>query len=317
MHFTYDESYQATPVVTSQAASELLRDGQQWMDTFTVRNPAPLTIAYTIAAGCPADFPICAPSQSTISVGPGQTVKVPVTYTTGAANPSASVTFSASYRSVGGRLVSGTVSLPLTIRATAPTIAITGLTASATISVLPDIGVAWCSADGTLATHTVAIDGVPLADTYASTTTSGCTTAGSSNWVKVPLTLGSHTLVASATDGVGHVTTQTLAFTFSLPPLTDFQPRVTGAHPAGLSDAQRADVAVRRAQRRNALGRVSHHAVVRRGRRCRIVPGRQADGDARRRTDRHRAHDIQRAGVAGKSGHAAVGRCVSGRSRIA
>ena len=226
VHFTYDDAAEAQPIITTSVSSELLRGGQQWVDTFSVRNAGPLTALYSLAFSCPSGASSCTAGQSTLTVAPGQTGKAWVSYSAPSVGTQGTVSLTATY--VGAtRTVTATKSIAVQLDQVAPTVVVTGLAPNATISVLPTFAVAWCDADGTIASHTVKLDGVPLTDNYASTTQSGCVTAATSSWTNLPVTLGAHAIVATAIDAVGHATTNTLSFTFSLPALSEFQPRVT------------------------------------------------------------------------------------------
>jgi hypothetical protein len=226
-HFTYNESYEARPIVTALVSSHMLRAGQQWADTFSVRNAGPLTVLYSLSAGCAGGFSACTASSSSISVGPNQTVKMAVNFTT-SANPVGTVWPIVTYTPVSGAPTTvNDVYTMILVDYIAPTAVITGPAPNATISAFPNLSVAWCDPDGQLAVHTLAVDGTPLTDTFTSQTVSGCTSAGTSSWSNVALTLGAHTLTATAADAAGNVTTSTLSFTLSLPAIASFQPDVT------------------------------------------------------------------------------------------
>lgn len=254
VHFTYDEAGERQPVVTALRSSGLLRGGLQSTDTFTIRNPSTASANYSLSASCSGGLTSCTVSPVSMTVAAGQTVNGSITYTTPSAGSSGTVTLVASYAGAV-RTSTGSASVNLQFDQAAPTVVVSGLSPNSTIGALPTFSIAWCDADGTLATHTVTIDGSPLADTYASETRSGCTTAGSSNWSNQSVTLGAHTLVATATDVVGHVTTTTVPFTFALPPVSEFQPRVTPRAPPVylLPNEQTWAFAVRNAGTRSAV----------------------------------------------------------------
>jgi hypothetical protein len=226
--FTYNEAAEARPIVTALTPTQLLRGGQQWADTFAIRNAGPLTVSYSLAAGCSGGATTCAPSAASISVGPGQTAKMAVNFTAPTAGVVANVWPIVTYvASNGVATIVNDVRALIALDQLAPTVEITGPAAGSTISTFPAVSVAWCDSDGSLASHTLMLDGVLLQDTFTPETRSGCTTAGTSMWPSVGLTLGAHTLTATSTDVVGHVTTSSLSFTFALPAIADFQPQVT------------------------------------------------------------------------------------------
>lgn len=227
-HFTYNESAEARPIVTALTPSQLLRGGQQWSDTFAIRNAGPLTVSYSLAADCTGGAATCAPSVPSISVGPGQTVKMAVNFTAPTAWTVATVRPVVTYLASNGTstIVNDAYSL-ISLDQLAPTAVIVGPAPGSTIATFPSVSVAWCDGDGSLTSHTLTLDGVLLQDTFMSETRPGCTTAGTSTWPSVALTLGAHTLTATATDVAGHVTASTLSFTFGLPAIADFQPQVT------------------------------------------------------------------------------------------
>ncbi|MEP6492499.1 MAG: RHS repeat-associated core domain-containing protein [bacterium] len=255
-HFQYDESYEVTPTVTARVASELLRGGQAWADTFDVRNPGPIAVAYALTAYCASGFTSCNASQSSITVGAGQTAKAWVSYVTATTSSVSSVGIKADYTGSSGRTAtSDWVYTQLLLDRFAPTATITAPSANSTIGALPDINVQWCDTDGALVGHTVTIDGVSLPANYTSQTQAGCATAGASTWPTWAIALGTHTISATATDQAGHSTTSAVAFTFALPPVGDFQPRVTPRVTTALlvPNDQRIAFAVRNAGTRNAL----------------------------------------------------------------
>ncbi|HTE47685.1 MAG TPA: hypothetical protein VK636_20755, partial [Gemmatimonadaceae bacterium] len=218
-------------------------------------NPSPTTIVYNLSAWCPSGF-TCSPSQSTVGVSPGQTAKVWAAFTTGTTNPSGYVGIAAGFTGTSGRTVAvNDVYTSILLDQAAPTATITAPVAGSTIATFPDINVQWCDADGALVGHTVAIDGVTLAANYTGSTQPGCTSAGASSWPNWSVGLGAHTITATATDQAGHATTSTRGFTFALPPVADFQPRVTPRVTTTLlvPNDQRMAFAVRNAGTRAAL----------------------------------------------------------------
>ncbi|HEY9230162.1 MAG TPA: RHS repeat-associated core domain-containing protein [Gemmatimonadaceae bacterium] len=226
--FIYNELPQVIPVVTAQVASRLLRDAVQFTDTFLVRNPGPVPATYSVTAYCSAQLSGCTTPQPSVTVAAGQTAKVPVSYTT-VTGPVGVVGVTVRYTGVvsGTTITVSDAVTQVNVDHIAPTIAMTSPVNDTTLSQFPTIAFDWCDADGQLATHTVTLDGVALPANYTSRSVSGCTSAGASSWPSYAVLLGTHTLVATATDAVGHVKTLTRTFTLSLPAVTDFQPQVT------------------------------------------------------------------------------------------
>jgi len=228
-HFTYDESYEASPAVTYQNQSRLVRNGIQSADTFYVHNTGPIAIQYSVAAACTAQLLNCTISNSTLTLAAGQTGKVWITYTTTATGPTATVWPIVSYTGTTGRaVVVNDVYTSLYVDQIAPVITMTSPGSGATINYFPTIAMNWCDADGVLNSHTVTLDGASIgAETFVAQSQGGCTSAGVSSWPNVSIGLGTHTVVATATDVSGHTTTSSLTFTLALPPVADFQPHVT------------------------------------------------------------------------------------------
>jgi hypothetical protein len=227
-HFRYDESWEVTPLITTPITSEALAGGQQWADTFYVRNPGPISKTYTIVPACGGSTG-CTASQTSVAVSAGQTAKVWVSYTSPTNQASAWVSLYANFTGTSGRAVSvfGPV-VNVTLDQIAPTVTFSTPPDGTTSSVFPDIVVSWCDADGALVGHAVAIDGVTLDSQFTAGTQSGCASAGTSTWYSVAMTPGTHTITATATDAAGHVTPSVRTFTLSLPPVADF---ILSPHP--------------------------------------------------------------------------------------
>ncbi|HXD49531.1 MAG TPA: RHS repeat-associated core domain-containing protein, partial [Gemmatimonadaceae bacterium] len=221
----YDETAEHTPIVAARLSSEQVGVSRAWADSFTVRNPGTLTAVYALTASCPAGVSGCI-APPTLAVAGGETASIGVSYTTGTASVRGSLRLTAAFTGANGTTVSSSDSTSLFVDALAPTVV---LAPSAGASVGPDavLTAQWCDADGSLAIHSATIDGVSLANTFTAASVPGCASAGASVWSTTILSLGAHTLAATVTDGAGHSTTATSAFTVTVPPIASFQPSVT------------------------------------------------------------------------------------------
>lgn len=222
---TFYDAYQYQPTVTAVHASHHLRELQASTDTFTVYNPAASPVTYTLAADCTSGFTQCVPTQGTLTVGAGQTERAVIAYTTSPTATEGFVRLTATYVGYGPTTVSGYVQTNLTMDTQAPRIIIDGPIDNAVITAYPIITVHWCDFDGTVTGHDTRIDGVLLPDAFVAD--DACNSAGSSSWVRYPVSRGAHTITYQATDDVGHVTTVSRTFTVSIPTVDDFRPVVT------------------------------------------------------------------------------------------
>ncbi len=228
--FTYDESTEVSPVVTPLITNYLRYGGQTWTDSFSIRNSGPLTVRYTLSANCLYSFPVCTASPSSILVGPGQTQTMLVNYQTPTSGAVAHIFPVVTYTAANGsQVIQNTVHETVWLDQVPPSITFRSPTPAdgATVSEFPSIAIDWCDADGVLTATGVTIDGVPVASNYVSQTVSGCTSAGTSSWSTISLALGTHTVVATASDQSGHTSTASRTITLSLPAIADFQPLVT------------------------------------------------------------------------------------------
>ncbi len=224
--FVYDEAVELTPTVVALTPARVRPAQAAAADTFTVRNPGSLGATYSLAAGCTAAVSGCSASQSSISLGAGQTTSVVVSFTAGAASGNATVSLSATITGVTGHVITSSASASVMVDATPPTIAISP-TGAVTSASPPTITVQWCDAEGGFLAHAVTLDGVSLPDAFASASAPGCAGAGTSTYPNLSMAAGAHTVGASATDAAGHVSTTSASITYSLPALSDFRPEVT------------------------------------------------------------------------------------------
>ncbi len=228
--FVYDEAVELTPSVAALTPVRARAAQSTSADTFTVRNPGSLSATYTLAASCATGLSACNASQSSVMVSAGQTATIVVSFTTGATSANATVSLSATITGVTGHAITSTSSASVSVDATPPSIAISPV-GVVTASSPPTITIQWCDAEGSIASHSVTLDGVALPDAFVASTVSGCASAGTSTYSSLSMALGAHAIAASATDGVGHVATTSVNITFTLPALSDFKPEVT---PKGL-----------------------------------------------------------------------------------
>ena len=224
--FVYDEAVELTPTVVALTPARVRPAQAAAADTFTVRNPGSLGATYSLAAGCTAAVSGCSASQSSISLGAGQTTSVVVSFTAGAASGNATVSLSATITGVTGHVITSSASASVMVDATPPTIAISP-TGAVTSASPPTITVQWCDAEGGFLAHAATLDGVSLPDAFASASAPGCAGAGTSTYPNLSMAAGAHTVGASATDAAGHVSTTSASITYSLPALSDFRPEVT------------------------------------------------------------------------------------------
>ncbi len=199
-HYTYDEAPQHTPVVTPAIASEVVAAGLARSDTFTVRNPGPLSVTYMLTAQCSTGNTGCTPSQTSVTVAGSQSAKVWVSYTAASTGSSGTVQLTATLTGATGHVVSSGALISFTLDHIPPTAGrstscATG--AMATLGTLPTIAVQWCDADGALAVHDVRIDGVLLPDAFMLMGVAGCASAGTSTWTNYAAAQGTHSLTAT------------------------------------------------------------------------------------------------------------------------
>ena len=71
--FVYDEAVELTPSVVAVTPARVRPAQAAAADTFTVRNPGSLAATYSLVAGCTTAISGCSASQSSISLGAGQT----------------------------------------------------------------------------------------------------------------------------------------------------------------------------------------------------------------------------------------------------
>ncbi len=229
--FRYDDYADHRPTFTVPHPSITVQAGQTAVDTFRVTNPGWHTVTYNVGASCRYDnnnWCVASASVSSVSVGAGATVSIPVTFPTSTtAGNKTTVALTVTYTSV----LSGAHSWADSVKATpllmqAPTVTVTPANGTTVTSNTINLLVLWCDPDGALPTHTVVWQGQTLYDAYTPETRAGCVTAGRSTYNNLSINPWQQTVTATAIDAEGHSTTATNTITFSLP-LSNFTPLVT------------------------------------------------------------------------------------------
>jgi len=246
----YDYTHDLAPRIATPKSRELLRGGQAWADTFFVTNPGPIAGTYGIAAPCISAGNDCVLSQSSLLIAPGQTAKVWISYVT----PRTTTTVAewvvvSSPSPTGPPAVFYSDPTIIDIDATPPSATITSPADNETVWTFPTLGVQWCDGSGTIASHAIRLDGVLLADSFAPDSLVGCASSATSTVPSTPVTLGTHSLVATVTDVAGNTTTVSRSFTFALPAVDAFRPAVTVVKPSAylIPDEQTITFVVRNA----------------------------------------------------------------------
>ena len=227
--FQHDGAPENTPVVTALHPTISLPPNTVSSDTFVVKNQGHQNLTYALLRRCSPGTPACPTngSSSSVTLAPGASFRMPVTYSVGGVGSSATATLTGTYY---GAFDTTSASASFTARAVgtiAPTIAVTPANGTTvTSSPISQVRIDWCDADDALTRHDVTWQGQALPNTYVAATRSGCYAAGTSTYNNLSIDLWQQSLVATATDAAGHTVTTTTSITFS-PPLTKFAPKVT------------------------------------------------------------------------------------------
>jgi RHS repeat-associated protein len=228
--YTYDDTPDHTPSIVPLHPSFTMPASGFRIDTMMITNRGWHAATYSLEPSCIlSTWMTCsAYPMDPITVAAGATVAVPVTYfpqsmTMGV---SVSVTLKATYVGLLSTASAQSTFTGRIVPTAPPTIAIgpNGWTGSATS--IYEVRIDWCDVDDPIVQHDVTWHGNLLPNTYVSASRPGCIDAGSSTYYNLPIDPWQQSLIATARDSTGHVTTATSVFV-DTPPLTDYAPRVT------------------------------------------------------------------------------------------
>lgn len=224
--FYYDDRYDEKPVITHAHATQSIEVGQSVADTFTVKNPGPLTAGYYMQAwhawAGTTDSVVSTVTPQSVTLAPGSSAQVLVSYTA-PASPSVEtvmlhVTHSAAF--ADDSMVDNVAALLPPSATISPA---SGATISSSQFLLT---LNWCDPDDPIVSRTVTFQGVTLPDNYTSQTPAGsCKSMGTSTW-SLSAAPWQDTVVASVTDAAGHVGSSTAVLNYSVA-ISQFQPTVT------------------------------------------------------------------------------------------
>lgn len=255
--FRYNETATQKPSVTPVITPGYVLEGQMANDTFTVKNGGTVTSVYQLTPVCGVRLtPSCLVSQQSVSLAPGESRKVAVTYmpNAGIAGPPAvtdTIRLRARYMGTMSAITIEGIATRTGARDPLPYVAaIFPAGSTTTSSATTDVFVRWCEPYGAaggasafpLTSRKATINGSTLPDVYSSGgSTPGCRESGTSMYPGRSLVPGTQEIVAEARSN-GVLTSQVTSSVTYLPPsgsyaVTVSPKQVTGITPRNASAA--------------------------------------------------------------------------------